>query len=169
MQIVDILSLLVPNVWTALTQLCASAVLFFLMYKLAWKPVKKILDTRSEYEQSKLEQAQKLQEENEKTALEAKNIISDANRTAEEIVSDASKEATQIKEEMIRETKRECELLLENNQKDMELQKSKMLKQVQEELVEATIFATEKILKNKVDAKTEKENIDSFIKEVINQ
>ena len=49
MQIVDILGLLVPNIWTALTQLCATAVLFFLMYKLAYKPVKNILDKRSEF------------------------------------------------------------------------------------------------------------------------
>ena len=57
MQIVDILNQLVPNVWTALTQLCASAVLFFVLYKLGYKPVRKILDTRSEYEQNKLAQA----------------------------------------------------------------------------------------------------------------
>ena len=44
MQIVDILGLLVPNIWTAITQLCATAVLFFALYKLAYKPVKKILD-----------------------------------------------------------------------------------------------------------------------------
>ena len=46
MQIVDILALLVPNIWTAITQLCATAVLFFALYKLAYKPVKKILDAR---------------------------------------------------------------------------------------------------------------------------
>jgi len=169
MQIVDILSLLVPNVWTALTQLCASAVLFFLMYKLAWKPVKKILDTRSEFEQVKLAEAERLIEENEKKYSEAKDIISDANRTAEEIVADATKEAQKVREDLLAETKKECELILANNQKDLELQKSKMLKEVQEELVDATISATEKMLKNKIDYKTEKDNIDSFIKEVINQ
>ncbi|MBR4422532.1 MAG: ATP synthase F0 subunit B, partial [Erysipelotrichaceae bacterium] len=58
MQIVDILSQLIPNVWTVITQLCATAVLFFLMYKLAWKPVKKILDARSEYEQARLSEAE---------------------------------------------------------------------------------------------------------------
>ena len=62
MQIIDILGQLVPNVWTALTQLCATALLFFLMYKLAWKPVKKILDARSEYESSRLSRSWKMPE-----------------------------------------------------------------------------------------------------------
>ena len=65
MQIVDILALLVPNIWTAITQLCATAVLFFALYKLAYKPVKKILDARSEYEQNRLAEADALKKENE--------------------------------------------------------------------------------------------------------
>ena len=51
MKIVDILELLIPDVWTALAQLCATALLFFLMYKLAWKPVSRILNERSRFEQ----------------------------------------------------------------------------------------------------------------------
>ena len=70
MQIVDILNQLVPNVWTALTQLCASAVLFFVLYKLGYKPVRKILDTRSEYEQNKLAQADALKGTAEDTAAD---------------------------------------------------------------------------------------------------
>ena len=46
MQLPDVFGLLFPNVWTFISQLCATAVLFFLMYKLAYKPVKKILDER---------------------------------------------------------------------------------------------------------------------------
>ena len=65
MNIVDILELLVPDVWTALTQLCATALLFFLMYKLAWKPVKKILDERSKFEQQKLSEAAALKEDSD--------------------------------------------------------------------------------------------------------
>lgn len=169
MEIVDILSLLVPNIYTAITQLCASAILFFLMYKLAWKPVKKILDERSDYEQSKLEEAEKLQAENEKVASQAKEVILDANKTAEEIVREARVEAQEIKDEMILEGKKEAQSIIDNTQKDIELQKAKMMKDVQEQLVDATISATEKMLQTNIDPEIEKENIDSFIKEVIDQ
>ena len=85
MSLPDVFGLLFPNVWTVITQLCATAVLFFLMYKLAYKPVKKILETRSAYEQSKISEAEKLQEENKRLNDEAKNTITEANRSAEEI------------------------------------------------------------------------------------
>jgi F-type H+-transporting ATPase subunit b len=169
MQIIDILQLLVPNVWTAISQLCASAVLFFLMYKLAWKPVKKILDQRSEYEQSRLSEAEKLKEENEKLNSEAKKAISSANKSAETIVKNAREEGLQIKEELIQQGRDQSKQMLENAQRDLELQRSKMLEEMHDEMVNAALSATEKMLQKKIDSKSEKENIDSFIKEVINK
>jgi F-type H+-transporting ATPase subunit b len=167
MQIIDILSQLVPNVWTAITQLCATAVLFFLMYKLAWKPVKKILDERSTYEQEKLTEAEKLIAENERLNTEAKQAILEANKTAEVILKEAREEGKLLKDELLDEGQKEAKLLLENARKDMELQHDKMMKQMHEEIVDATISAAEKVLQEKLDASNEQESIRSFIKEVI--
>lgn len=167
MQIVDILGLLVPNVWTALSQLCASAVLFFLMYKLAYKPVKKILDARSEFEQDKLAKAEELIEENTRLNEEAKQSIRDANRTAEEIVSDARKEGEELKAGLINEAKEESKEIKAAAQKEVDLMRARVMDEMHDQLVDATISATEKMLQKKVDAKIDKDDIDSFIKEVI--
>ena len=169
MQIVDILELLVPDVWTAITQLCATAILFFLMYKLAWKPVKKILDERSKFEQQKLSEAAALKEENEKTAKEAKNIISDANRDAEMIVKEAREEGQNLKNELIEEGKRQSAQLLENAKHDMEMQKAKMMEEMRSEIVDTAIAAAEKVLQNNVDPDAERQSISSFVKEVISK
>ena len=158
MQIVDILELLVPDVWTAITQLCATAILFFLMYKLAWKPVKKILDERSKFEQQKLSEAAALKEENEKTAKEAKNII-----------SDAREEGQNLKNELIEEGKRQSAQLLENAKHDMEMQKAKMMEEMRSEIVDTAIAAAEKVLQNNVDPDAERQSINSFVKEVISK
>lgn len=167
MQIIDILQLLVPNVWTAISQLCASAVLFFLMYKLAWKPVKKILEQRSEFEQSKLSEAQSLKEENEKLNKEAKDAIVQANKTAETIVKEAREEGADIKEELIEQGRQQSKQLVESAKHDIELQKNKMLEDMHDEIVDVALSVTEKMLQDKLDAKAEKENIDAFVKEVI--
>ena len=86
MQIVDILALLVPNIWTAITQLCATAVLFFALYKLAYKPVKKILDARSEYEQNRLAEADALKKENEEMKKQMEAELAKADDKARELV-----------------------------------------------------------------------------------
>lgn len=169
MQIIDILELLIPDVWTAITQLCATAVLFFLMYKLAWKPVKKILDTRSKFEQEKLAEAEALKKENEEIAKQAKDIISDANRDAEAIVKEAREEGQTLKNELIEEGKRQSAQLLENAKHDMEMQKAKMMEEMRSEIVDTAISAAEKVLQSKVDEEAERQSINSFVKEVISK
>ncbi len=169
MQIVDILELLIPDVWTAITQLCATAVLFYLMYKLAWKPVKKILDERSRFEQEKLSEAAALKEENEQISKQAKDIISDANRDAEMIVKEAREEGQTLKNELIAEGKKQSAQLLENAKHDMEMQKAKMMEEMRSEIVETAISAAEKVLQNNVDSDAERSSINSFVKEVISK
>jgi F-type H+-transporting ATPase subunit b len=169
MQIIDILQLLVPNVWTAISQLCASALLFFLMYKLAWKPIKKILDQRSEYEQSRLKEADDLRQENEKLNEQAKSAIIEANKTAETIVKNAREEGISIRDELVEQGKQQSKQMMDNAQRDIELQRSKMMEEMHEEIVDAALLATEKMLNSKLNSKSEKADIDSFVKEVINK
>lgn len=167
MQIIDILGQLVPNVWTALTQLCATAVLFFLMYKLAWKPVKKILDARSEYESSRLSEADRLREESEALNVQAKASIDEAQQQAQQILDDARVAGDQLKEQIEQEGRKQVEKMRADAEKDIEKQRGKMLDQMQEEIVDTAVAVAEKILQSKVDAKQDKDNIDTFVKEVI--
>ncbi|MBQ6477936.1 MAG: F0F1 ATP synthase subunit B [Erysipelotrichaceae bacterium] len=167
MQIIDILGQLVPNVWTALTQLCATAVLFFLMYRLAWKPVKKILDTRSEYESSRLIEADRLKQENEELNAQAKASIDVAQKQAQQILEDAREEGETLKEEIAEEGRRQTQKMLTDAQKDIEKQRNKMLDQMQEEIVDTAIAVAEKILQSRVDEKRDRDNIDTFVKEVV--
>lgn len=167
MSLPDVFGLLFPNVWTVITQLCATAVLFFLMYKLAYKPVKKILETRSAYEQSKISEAEKLQEENKRLNDEAKNTITEANRSAEEIVSSARKEAEAVKEELVNQGREQSKELILNAQKQIDTQKAKMMEDMRSEIVDAAIVAAEKVLQDKVSEKSEKDDVDAFVKEVI--
>ena len=132
MQIIDILGQLVPNVWTALTQLCATAVLFFLMYKLAWKPVKKILDARSEYESSRLSEADRLREESERLNADAKASIDEAQQQAQQILDDARIAGDQLKEQIEQEGRKQVEKMRADAEKDIEKQRGKMLDQMQE-------------------------------------
>lgn len=169
MQLPDVFGLLFPNIWTVISQLCATAVLFFLMYKLAYKPVKKILDERSDYEQSRISEADVLKEETERLNEEAKQGIIEANKSAEDIVASAREEAEIIKKELVEQGKEQSKQIMENAQREIEVQRSKMLQDLHAEIVDATISATEMMLKTKIENQEDKDNIDTFVKEVINK
>lgn len=166
MQILDILTLLFPNALTAITQLCATVILFFLMYKLAWKPVKKILDQRSEYEQSKISEANKVAEENNRLNQEAKANVVSAKNKANEIVENARKESEAIKSDILAEGRKTADNYMIKAQADIARQKDQMIAEIHDQIVDVAISATEKMLQEKIDEDKDKDSIDQFIKEV---
>lgn len=169
MEIVDILSLLVPNVWTAITQLCATAVLFFLMYKLAWKPVSGILEKRSEYEQSRLEEAEALKNENERLNKEIEEKYEAADKEASQIVAQAIEKGEAARNELLEEGKRTNQELLDKSKRELELERDKMMDSVHDDIVDAAVAVAEKMLQSKIDADSERDSIDAFVKEVIKE
>lgn len=166
MQIVDILKLLVPNVWTSITQLCATAILFFALYKLGYKPVRKILDTRSEYEQRKLAEAEALKKENEELKKKMEEELAQAEERANRAIERARQEGNRLKDELVNEGREKTEQMLANAKADIAFERNRMLDEVQREIVDATISATEKMLSERIDEETDKRIIDGFIKEI---
>lgn len=165
----DILGQLIPNPLTMIVQLCATAVLVFLMYKLAYKPIKRIMDTRSEYEQSRLSDADKLKKEYEDLHAKAEKEISDAKTKAKQIVSDAQDEGNRVKTNLIDEGKQKSQQIIDDAQNNIALQKNKMLDEMHGEIVDVALSAAEKILQTKLDSKDDKDSINEFIKEVTNK
>lgn len=166
---IDVLNQLMPNILTVVTQLCATALLFFLMYKLAWKPVKRILDTRSEYEQSRLTEADQLRKDNEALNAEANKQIEEANAQAQEIVSRAQAEGLRLKENLVDEGRQKSQQMVEDAQRNITLQKNKMLEDMHEEVVDIAMQAAEKMLQRKLDSQADRDSIENFIKEVSGQ
>ena len=165
----DILGQLIPNPLTMIVQLCATAVLVFLMYKLAYKPIKRIMDTRSEYEQSRLTDADKLKKEYEDLHAKAEKEISDAKTKAKQIVSDAQDEGNRVKTNLIDEGKQKSQQIIDDAQNNIALQKNKMLDEMHGEIVDVALSAAEKILQTKLGSKDDKDSINEFIKEVTNK
>lgn len=165
----DVLGQLLPNPLTMLAQLCATAILFFLMYKLAYKPVKNILDKRSAYEQERLTKAESLKKEYEDLHAEAEKEINEAKAKAQEIVAKAQDEGNRVKNNLIDEGKQKSQQIIDDAQNNIALQKSKMLDEMHGEIVNVAMTAAEKLLQSKLDEKNDKDSIDEFIKEVTNK
>jgi len=163
---VNVLENLMPNILTVLTQLCATALLFVLMKKLAWQPVMKILSERSKYEQERLQEADRLKKEQESMMAQAEKELEEAGQKAQQTIQSAREEGEKLKEKLITEGRERQKQLVEDAERDISLQKSKMLDEVHKEMVNVAINATSKMLGEKVDAKTDKKVVESFIKEV---
>ena len=140
--------------------------LFFALYKLAYKPVKKILDARSEYEQNRLAEADALKKENEEMKKQMEAELAKADDKAREVIEEARQEGNRIKEVLEQEGKEKSEQMMAEAREDIEQQRSKMLSEMHEEIVNVAMTATERLLNDKLNKKTDRKAVDEFIKEV---
>ena len=166
---IDVLENLMPNVLTVVTQLCATLVMFLLLKKFAWEPVKKIMATRSAYEQERLEEAERLKQENLELRAQMDKQLADASRKAQETIQNAQLEGQRMKDNLVSEGRERSKQLLDEAEHSIELERNKMLDEVHEEIVDVALSATEKMLSEKLDEESDRRVIDSFIKEVTRQ
>lgn len=163
---VDVLSKLMPNILTIAVQLCATAVLFLLMKRFAWDPVRKILEERSKYEQERLTDAEDLRREQIQLREEVEQQLSDASKQAIQTIKGAREEGERLRDSLVNEGKQRSQQLVDEAQKDIELQKAKMMEELHKDIVNVAINTTSKMLAEQVDEKSDKRIVEGFIKEV---
>lgn len=162
----SVLENLMPNIWTVLTQLLATLILFLVLKKLVWKPVKETLEKRSVYEQERLEKAERLRKENEELNTQVQEELRQANIKANEIVKKAQLEGEKVRDNLIAEGKEKAQVIVSDAQRSIELQKAKMVDEMHQEIVDVAISAAEKMLQHKLDDENDRKLIDKFVKEV---
>ena len=163
---VDVLENLVPNLLTVATQLIATLIMFIMLKKFAWEPVKKIMNERSAYEQERLNEAERLRQENRELKEQIEKELEDANKQAQETIQEAQMEGQRLKDSMVSEGRERSKQLIDDAERSIELERSKMLDEMHEEIVDVALNATEKMLNEKLDEESDRRAIDSFIKEV---
>ena len=163
---IDVLSKLMPNILTVAAQLCASLLLFLLMKKFAWGPAKNIMAQRVAYEQERLIEAERLKKENEELRKLMDEKLQEAEAEANRTISNAQAEGQRLKDNLVNEGKERSKQIIEEAQHNIELQKSKMLDDMYDEIVDVALNASEKMLSEKLDEESDRQVIDEFIKEV---
>lgn len=163
---IDIAEQLFPNPLTMITQLLATGILFFFVYRFLWNPAREMLAKRAEFVQSELTNAENAKKDAENNLKAAKEEISKAVTTSKDIVSRAEKEAIDVKEELIQKAQKEAQAKLDKAREEIEIEKKQMRSEMIEEMVDVAMYATEKLIGEKADETYDKKAIDKFVKEV---
>ena len=163
MQSLDVISI---NLWNVLISLANLVILFLIVKKFLFKPVKKLFAQRQAEldHQYAAADAAKKQAEEHKTAWEQKlqtanaeadSIIQDATETAKyraaQIVEDANAKAAGI------QSRAEAEALLTQKRAEEEIKK---------EIVDVSSALAEKMLEREINEKDHRALIDSFLDEI---
>ena len=163
MQSLDVISI---NLWDIVVSLANLLILYLLIKKFLYNPVKKMLDNRQatiEGDYAKANEA-KIQAEADKKAYEEK--LSDAKSEADGVIQSAVSIARARENEILAEAKEKANAIIRKAEDDASLELKKAEESIKEEIVGVGTLLAEKILERELNEKDNKELINSFIAEI---
>lgn len=149
-----------------LGQLINFGIVLFVLWKWVWKPVTSNMEARTQRIKDSLKNADQIEKDKSEFAAWRTEEMSQARQEASEIISTAKQQAETVKTEILDKAKAEQQNMLERNQQELAQQKTKMLQEAQGELAGLVVAASEKLLRSKLDSKTDQKLINQALKDL---
>jgi len=128
-----------------LAQCVAVTILFLLLQKLAWAPVRVMLEERIKRIADAMANADKIKKELSDAEATRLGIIQKANEQANRIISEAEKSAAAITEQRAREATRQAEDIVKNAHEASVLDRNRLEEELKRHIGELVIQTTEKV------------------------
>lgn len=163
MQTLPIISI---NLWEMLFALLNLLILFLLVKKFLYKPVKKMLANR----QATIDNEYKTAEEAKAKALSDKKTyeekLSHAQTEADSLIQSAVSVAHERENEILSDAKEKADGIRRQAEADAQLELKKAEQTIKEEIVSVGAMIAGKMLEREVKAEDHKQMIDSFIDKI---
>lgn len=140
-------------------QLINFAVILFILWKWVFTPVAKKLQERTDKIEKAMRDANTTEKEKQEFAVWKEAEMRKTRQEASGIITAAQVDATKAKDEILKQSKEEQLKLVEQAKKQIEQEKNLQLQSAKSELADIVTQAAEKILRKKLDEKSDKELI----------
>ena len=160
---VDVTAQLIPNPFTMAFTLLVTAVIFFFAYKFLWGPARELLAKRQAYYEDKIKSADEMNAEATNNLEESKQALKKADTLAEEIKASAKAEAEAMKNDIVAKGRRQADDYIDRAKERMAKERDELMADINEQIVEVALAASEKLLESKDMSSLDKKAIERFI------
>lgn len=163
MQNLDVISI---NLWQVLISLCNLLLLFLILKKFLYQPVRKMLAQRKaqlDEQYRKAEQAQQAAEENRQTY---ERQLADAHAQAEQILQTATGQADHRAERIVADAREKADGIVREAQTQAALEQKKARAGIKQEIVDVSAALAAKLLEREINPADHRALIDAAIADV---
>ena len=149
--------------WTLVMQWGNLLILFLLMRKFLFKPVKTILDKREAEINEAYDEAGKAKSEAENMREEYNARMASAREEAGEIVKNATAVAQTRETEIIADAQAKATFMLQKADADIAQEKKKAVNEIKDDISDMAVDIASKIIEREIDPKDHEKLIEEFI------
>ncbi|MBQ1186337.1 MAG: F0F1 ATP synthase subunit B [Clostridia bacterium] len=163
MQNLDVISV---NIWQILISLANLTILFFIVKKFLYGPVKKVLKQRQDEIDVHYSAAKQAEDEALKNKEQYETALMGAKDEADTIIKTAAETAKRRSETITLEAEEKASRILRQAEQDAILEREKAADSIKREIVEVSSELSKKLIEREINTDDHKALIDSFIEEI---
>jgi F-type H+-transporting ATPase subunit b len=161
------MELLTPGTGLIIWQLIIFVLLFFLLSKLAWKPIISSLKEREGSIQNALDTAEKARLEMSQLKSDNEKLLRDAREEREKILREAREISNRMKEEAQAEAKKSADRIIADAKAAINIEKQAALKDVRTQVSMFALDVAEKLMKKNLSSdKAQKDLVEGYVKDL---
>jgi F-type H+-transporting ATPase subunit b len=161
------MELLTPGVGLIFWQAVVFLILFFLLSKMAWKPILASLKEREQSIQGSLDSAEKAKLEMASMKADNEKLLKEAREERDKILRDARDAANRLHDQAQTDAKKNADKIIADAKAVIQTEKNAALRDVREQVALFSLEVAEKLMrKNLADDKAQKELTNKFVDEL---
>ena len=153
------------SVPTLLAQIVNFAILFGLLYLVAYKPMMRMLDERSGKVKESMEHTEYIKKQAAHAGEETKRQIEAAGEEGRGIITRAMRTGDEVKREAQQEARREAESLIDRARTEIQRERDDAIGELRKEFADLTILAAGKVIDRSLDKEAHRQLIDKVLEE----
>ncbi len=153
------------NLPVLLAQIINFAILFGVLYLVAYKPIMRMLDERTRRVRESMEQAESIKAQAASAEEEVKKQLGAATREGQERIARAMRAGEELKQKAQEDARREAEALLNRARLDIQRERDEAIGELRKEFADLTIMAAEKVVDRSLDNKAHRQLIEKVLEE----
>jgi F-type H+-transporting ATPase subunit b len=151
------------NLPTLIAQIINFLILLGLLYLVAYKPIIRMFDERSNRIKESMEQTEAIKEQAAHAEEEVRKQMEAAGKEGQEVIARAMRTGEEARQKIHEEARQEGSGILDRARLEIERERDEVIEALRREFTDLTIEAAEKVIERSLDKEAHRELIDKVL------
>jgi F-type H+-transporting ATPase subunit b len=153
------------NTKILIAQFLNFAIMVFVLWRFAYKPILKFLESRRQKIEEGVKNSERAIEKLTEVGEKERQVIVEAKKEALEIINESKADAEKKAREILEKAEKDASLVMDKEREKLEQERLEMFKELKGKLSGLVVLAVEKVLKEKIDEKKDAHIIEEALKD----
>lgn len=140
-------------------------ILLFILYRVGYKPILRILDQRAERIRGSLEEAERIRKESEERQADMQKEVDQARQEGQVLIQQARDMADRYREEERQRAREEAGAFIAKARSDIQRERDNAIDEVRQQFADLAITAAERVIERSLDKDAHREIIEKVLDE----